>query len=83
MENRKRIIFDDSVEGNDYVVVYHTGYAETDDSFENDETTEIVLTAPDFDTAVRYAQQYLRKMQTDDATADDWAGAQILSVELH
>lgn len=49
MENRKRIIFDDSVEGNDYVVTYHTGYAESDDSFENDETTEIVLTAPDFD----------------------------------
>ena len=80
---RKRIIFDDSTEGNDYVVVYHLGYSGTDDSFEDTDTVEIVLTAPDFNTAVRYAQQYLRKMKNDESTAEAWSDAELLSVELH
>ena len=60
--DRKRILFSDEDTGPEWVVVYHLGYADLDDTFEDEDITEIVLNAPDFDIAVRYAQQYLRKM---------------------
>lgn len=81
--NRKRILFEDSDSGPEWVVVYHMGYTEFDDDITDDDSTEIILNAPDFDTAVKYAQQYLRKMQTEEETSEEWADAQILSVELH
>lgn len=81
--NRKRILFEQEDNGPEWVVVYHLGYSEFDDSIDNNDVTEIILNAPNFDVAVRYAQQYLRKMQSEEGTADDWAQAQILSVELH
>ena len=81
--NRKRILFEQNDEGIEWVVVYHMGYTELDDNLEDNEITEIALNAPDFDTAVKYAQQYLRKMQSEEETADKWRNAQILSVELH
>ena len=79
---RKRILFEDNDQGPEWVVVYHLGYLEFDDDVDSSDITEIVLNAPDFDIAVRYAQQYLRKMQVDEETSDSWADAQILSVEL-
>ena len=79
---RKRILFEDNDQGPEWVVVYHLGYLEFDDDVDSSDITEIVLNAPDFDIAVRYAQQYLRKMQVDEETSDIWADAQILSVEL-
>ena len=81
--NRKRILFEDKDNGPEWVVVYHLGYSDFDDDIDNSDVTEIVLNAPDFETAVRYAQQYLRKMQAEEDTSDEWAQAQILSVELH
>ena len=83
MANRKQIIFDDYTDGNSYVVVYHLGYEESDDSFDETETVEIELKAPDFDTALKYAQQYLRKMKTEEDSADTWANAEIVSIEQY
>ena len=83
MAERKRIIFDDDTDNMDWVVVYHLGYDEIDDNPDATETIEIILSAYDFDTAVKYAQQYLRKMQTEEETSEEWANAQILSIELH
>lgn len=50
---------------------------EYDDSLSEDSTQEVVLTAPDFDTAVKYAQQYIRKQSHDDPA---WFDAEILSI---
>lgn len=83
MENRKRIIFDDYTDGNDYVAVYHVGYSENDDSFEETDLIEIIFKAASFDIATRYAQQYLRKMKTEEETADEWETAEIISVEQY
>lgn len=83
MINRKRILFEASEDGPEWVVVYHFGLLEFDDDMNNVETTEIILNAPDFETAVRYAQQYLRKMQSEEETAEQWATAEIQAVELH
>ncbi len=83
MINRKRLLFEEDDDGVDWIAVYHLGYTEFDDEPEDNELTEVIFTAPNFDTAVRYAQQYLRKMQTEEETAAEWSEAQILSVELH
>lgn len=83
MINRKRILFEAEDEGPEWVVVYHMGSTEFDDDMNNSETTEITLNAPDFETAVRYAQQYLRKMKSEEDTAEEWADAEIQAVELH
>lgn len=83
MIERKRILFEQEDEGPEWVVTYHLGYSEFDDDFESAETKEVVLNAPDFDTAVRFAQQYLRKMQTEEKTSEEWANSEILAIELH
>ena len=83
MLNRKHILFEDVDEGPEWGVVYNLGIEEFDDSEEDTNTVEIVLNAEDIDTAVRYAQQYLRKMQSEEETAEEWASAEIISVELH
>lgn len=82
MINRKRILFEAADEGPEWVIVYNFGMSEFDDDMEDSDTTEIVLNAPDFDTAVRYAQQYLRKMKSDEETSEQWANAEIQAVEL-
>ena len=82
-KSRTRILFEEEDNGPEWIVVYYLGSNDIDDDFEDNSTTEIVLNAPNFDVAVRYAQQYLRKMQSDEQTASDWATAEILSVELH
>ena len=79
MINRKRILFEDKDNGPEWVVVYHLGYDEIDDNMDDTDTTEIVLNAFDFETAVKYAQQYMRKMQSEEETSEEWANAQILS----
>ena len=80
--NRKRILFEEEDKGPEWVVVYHLGYYDFDDDLNNSDVEEIILNAPNFETAARYAQQYLRKMQMDEETADTWSEAEILSVEL-
>ena len=80
---RKRILFKDDEGGQEWVVTYHLGYDDVDDDMEGSDTEEIIFNATDIDVAVRYAQQYLRKMQIEEGTSGRWANAQILSVELH
>ena len=81
--NRKRIIFDEVDEGSEWVASYHLGNEEYDDVFDDTNNIEILFNAKNFDIAVRYAQQYLRKMQSEEETSEQWQDAQILSVELH
>ena len=55
---------------------------EIDDSMDNMEYEEISVLAPDFDTAVKYVDQYVRKMQLDETADSKWKDATILSVQL-
>ena len=83
MIERKHLLFEDEENGPTWVASYYLGYDEFDDNIEdNSDITEVSFSAIDFDTAVRYAQQYLRKMKSDEGTSDAWNNAQILSVEL-
>ena len=79
---RKQILFEENDNGPEWVVEYHLGQSEFDDSLEDSETTEIVLNAEDFNMAVKYAQQYLRKMKSEEETSDLWKDAEILSIQL-
>lgn len=82
MLDRRVLLFEDIDEGPEWVAVYYLGSDELDDSFEETDTIEALFHAESFEDAVRYAQQYLRKMQTDEETQEKWNSAQILSVEL-
>lgn len=55
---------------------------EIDDSMEDMEYEEISVFSPDFDTAVKYVDQYVRKMQLDETADSKWKDATILSVQL-
>lgn len=55
---------------------------EIDDSMDNMEYEEISVFAPDFDTAVKYVDQYVRKMQLDETADSKWKDATIFSVQL-
>lgn len=84
MANKKYLIFEDTDEEGDlWVVTYSLSSEEYDDSFEDNTRREVQFVAVDFETAVRYAQQYLRKMQLEEDTATEWASAVITSVELY
>lgn len=80
--NRTRLLIEED-EGPEWIAVYYLGSATLDDNLTDEDTIEISLHAEDFETAVRYAQQYLRKMQTESETAETWKTAEILSVELY
>ena len=82
MKTRKHILFEEETSDPEWVVVYHLGYSEFDDDMLDDNTEEIIINALNFDVAVKYAQQYLKKMQTEEETADKWQNAQILSLDL-
>ena len=83
MPQRKKIIFDDNEEGETYIATFIKKSSDIDDDFESDDSVEIMLTASDFNTAVRYAQQYLRKMKSDEESKDEWVSAELVSVELY
>ena len=83
MDRRKKILFEDIEEGYEWIAQYYLGHDEIDDFNEENNIVEISFTAPNFDTAVKYAQQYLRKMQTEEQTAQEWAQAEVLAVQLY
>ena len=62
----------------EWVVLFQLTADETDDSFEST-NEEISLTAPDIETAVKYAQQYIRKQSIEN---DRWKEAEILSIQM-
>lgn len=80
MAERKRIIFDENSNGPEWVATYLLGMPDVDDSIEDENTVEILLNAEDFETAVKYTEQYLKKMQLEEA--EIWEDAQIMSVQL-
>lgn len=82
MVERKHILVEED-EGLEWVAVYLSNLEEYDDDFESSNTKEVKITAPDFDTAVRYAQQYLRKMQSEEETASEWKTVELVSVQLY
>lgn len=55
---------------------------EVDDSMEDMDYEEVSVFAPDFDTAVKYVDQYVRKMQLDETADSKWKDATIFSVQL-
>lgn len=79
---RTRVLFEDKEDGPEWVATYALSYSELDDEFEDTDHVEAIFNAEDFETAVKYAQQYLRKKQIDEETADEWSSAVIVSVEL-
>lgn len=84
MKYRTRVLFEDNNqdEGPEWVVVFSFTNSEFDDDLEDNSTEEISINAVDFETAVKYAQQYLRKMKTEDESSEKWADAEIISVEM-
>lgn len=80
MAERKYIVFDDNAQGPEWVVAYLLAFVDLDDSMEDNDIIEISLNAEDFETAVKYAEQYLKKMQIEEP--ETWKDAQILSVQL-
>ncbi len=81
---RYRIINEDEPAATElqWAATFYLGESDIDDTFEDTATTEVIIEAPDFETAVKYAQQYIRKMQTESETKDLWSDAEILSIEL-
>ena len=77
------LIEDTSSDDPTWIVTFYMGSSEYDDDLETSDTREVSITAADFSTAARYAEQYLRKMQLEPETQDEWLNAEILSVELY
>ncbi len=67
--------------GVEWLVQFDFTSNSVDDSFEDDYKEEVVIVAPDFDTAYKYAQQYIRTKQLDEETKTEWAHAEIVSVD--
>lgn len=65
----------------DWLVQFELHTDEFDDSFDSDYKEEVVITAADFDTAHKYAQQYIRTMQLKSETSDKWKDAKIISID--
>lgn len=83
MADRIKLIFDDDNSDVTWVVVYYHGQSEFDDDMTDSNTTEVMLAAEDIETAFKYAQQYLRKMQSEEQTANEWSDTEILSIERY
>ena len=83
MPDRKHILFGDDESDTQWVAEYTMSLDEFDDNFQSEDVTEIDFRAFDFDTATRYAQQYLRKMKSDESTSEKWENAQLISLEMY
>lgn len=82
MITRKRILFEAEEDGPEYVATFQLKESDIDDDFNSSDVREVIMNAPDFESAVKFAQQYLRKMQIEEETAAEWEDAEILSVQL-
>ena len=82
---RTKLILEDSEQDKndpEWVATIYFGEPEVDDAMEDAPTEEVIVNAPDFDTAAKYVSQYVRKMQLDEETRDKWKDATILAVQL-
>lgn len=66
--------------GPEWVAAYYLGYNEYDDEPNSEDSFEIQFIAKDFETAVKYAQQFLRKQKSE---KDSWESAELLSVSRY
>lgn len=80
----KKILYlnEDEQTSPEWSVIYKLPSSELDDEFEDTSTQEVIIRASDFNTAIKYAQQYLRKMQNTEDSKELWGAAEILSIEL-
>lgn len=67
--------------GIEWLIQFHLVDSDYDDSFDEDYREEVVIVAPDFETAYKYAQQYIRTMQMKSETKELWQNAEIVSVD--
>lgn len=67
--------------GIDWLVQFELESEDIDDSFDSNYREEVVIEAPDFDTAHKYAQQYIRTMQLKSDNGNSWKGAKIISID--
>ena len=75
--NRPQIFNEaDETDGPQWVVQFSLS-SDYDDTFDTD-MSEITIIAPDIETAMKYAQQYIRKQQLEN---DQWKTAEIVSIE--
>ena len=76
--------FVDDTEEIIWLVTYYlpSQTVETDDSFEEDKNTiGVEIEAPDFESAAKYAQQYIITKQKEDGdNAYMWVDAEIISI---
>jgi len=63
-----------------WLVKFHLGSEEFDDSFD-DEFEEVIIEASNVSDALKFAEQYARKMQLDSTTSSDWKDYEIVSVD--
>lgn len=77
-------LFEDADDGEEitWSAVYYlpSRSSEIDDDFESNNEVTVEIIAPDFESASKYAQQYIIKMiKSEDGV--EWTGAEILSLE--
>lgn len=72
---------DKSESGIDWIAHIQLSETDVDDSFDSDYREEVIVTAPDKDTAYKYVQQYIRTMQLKADNKDAWRGAEIISID--
>ena len=72
---------DDEEDGVEWLAQFHLSESEFDDSFDENYRDEVVLVAPDFETAFKYAQQYIRSMKSKQETKDQWSNAELVSLD--
>ena len=67
----------------EWAIVFQLNSDDTiDDDFSETPFKEVVIQADDFDSAVKYAQQYIRKMTLNSETHDQWVNAEVVSIDL-
>ena len=83
-KNYIRLVEEDELEeGPEWSVIVQLSDDTIDDDFDDENASEeVIINAPDIDTAIKYAQQYVRKMQKSEDTAEQWVDAEIISIRL-
>ena len=64
----------------EFVVTVHFSESDIDDSMEDLSQEQFTIEAVDIETALKYAQQYIRKMQFESEDSK-WEDAEILSID--
>lgn len=71
---------DDSQDLLEFVVTVHFPESAVDDSMEETSQQQFTIEASDIETALKYAQQHIRKMQFESEDSR-WEDAEILSID--